>query len=307
MKESIFIAIASYLDPELPYTIIDCISKCSQPDKLHFGVCLQYDDAAETSKDILDYYCGIFNIKIDKYHFSESKGGCWARNKAQKFYSGETYSLQIDSHTRFIKNWDILIKKDYNDLLDRNFKKPLLTFLPPPYTRDDILGLDSDFHNSNNLDFLNFPKFTNMSDDYWLSYSGYSNQINTKFTSLPIKVLYGGFVFSKGDWVVEVEQDPFHYYTGEELALSIRSFTKGYDLFTPKQIVCFHRSHQKVPKKHINNNPKDIVNMYHRTAMDRLYKLINKQDIGKYGLGLDRSLEDYEKFAGISFKDKKIY
>ena len=45
-----------------------------------------------------------FNI-ID-IDYKESRGACWARHHIQKFYDNETYSLQLDSHHRFIKNWD---------------------------------------------------------------------------------------------------------------------------------------------------------------------------------------------------------
>ena len=45
--------------------------------------------------------------------------------------------------------------------------------------------------------------------------------------------------FTLGIWNEEVRQDPEHLYTGEELALSIRSFTHGYDLFNPSRNVAW--------------------------------------------------------------------
>jgi hypothetical protein len=36
----------------------------------------------------------------------EGKGPTWARYLAANLWSGQEYFLQIDSHTRFVKNWD---------------------------------------------------------------------------------------------------------------------------------------------------------------------------------------------------------
>ena len=46
----------------------------------------------------------IINVKdID------SLGVCWARHSVQQLYSGETYTLQIDSHMRFEQDWDEIL------------------------------------------------------------------------------------------------------------------------------------------------------------------------------------------------------
>ena len=42
----IFVAIAAYCDPILPWTLDDCLSKARNPENLRFGVCWQYDKHA---------------------------------------------------------------------------------------------------------------------------------------------------------------------------------------------------------------------------------------------------------------------
>ena len=44
-------------------------------------------------------------IILDIPH-NETNGTCWARNKIQTKYNGEDYTLQLDSHHRFVKGWD---------------------------------------------------------------------------------------------------------------------------------------------------------------------------------------------------------
>lgn len=306
MNQTIFISIASYLDYEIKYTILDCINKSYNPGNLYFSVCLQYDDKIGTSEKCLDDLVEKYNITVDKYHYSESKGGCWARQLAQLNYNYETYSLQVDSHTRFIQDWDKIIIKDYNNLLGKGIKKPLLSFLPPAYTRDDKLNKDLEFKQKENLSILQIPKIKFISKDFWPDYGGYNNQIDIEFKPKGITLVYGGFIFTAGKWVQEVEQDPLHYYTGEEFALAIRSYTFGYDFYTPSQIVAWHRAHPQVPKKHFNNNEKTIADNHHRVAMKRLKKLIMGNDLGKYGVGNIRTLEEYERFANIDIKNQKV-
>lgn len=306
MKDTIFIAIASFLDYEIQHTIIDCINKAKHPEKLSFSVCLQYDDNPDTSDKILDLLSDKYDITVDKFYYTDSQGGCWARQIAQQNYKNQTFSLQVDSHTRFIKNWDEIVVSNFYQLQSQGVNKPLLTFLPPSYARHDEIGIDYDFKHMYSLDRLNIPKFKRMSEDYWLEYIGYGDEISIGFKPTKIKILYGGFVFTEGKWVQEVEQDPEHYYTGEELALAIRSFTHGYDLYTPSQIVAWHRAHRKPLPKHFTINSEEIGKSKHNAAMVRLRKLIHNEDLDKYGLGTVRTLAEYEMYAGLNFKEKKI-
>ena len=303
---TIFVAIACYLDYELKHTILDCINKAKYPENLHFGVCLQYDENEGTNEHVLDFLESKLPIKILKYPYTESNGGCWARNLAQSLYDGETYHLQIDSHTRLIQNWDEIVINDYTEL-KKTVDKPLISFLPPCYSRMDDRGIDFDFKHIHELDKINHPKFEYITGEYWPSYGGYSNEQHTGYKPSSVIILYGGFVFSEGNWVVEVKQDPEHYYTGEELALTIRSYTKGYDIFTPNHIVAWHRAHPKTPKKHFNNNSEEIALTKHRHAISRLKMLIEGiGDLGEYGVGNVRTIDQYAEFAKIDFKTKTV-
>ena len=302
---TIFVAIACYLDYEIKHTILDCINKAKHPENLRFGVCLQYDENEGTNEHILDFLESKLPIKVLKYHYTESNGGCWARNLAQSLYDGETYHLQIDSHTRLIQNWDEIVINDYTEL-KKTVDKPLISFLPPSYSRFDELGIDYDFKNIQLLDKINIPKIERITTEYWPAYGGYGNEQHTNFKNVNAILLYGGFIFSEGKWIIEVEQDPEHYYTGEEFALAIRSYTHGYDIYTTSQIVAWHRAHPVAPKKHYNNNPEEISIGRHRHAMERLRMLVEKEDLGKYGFGTIRTIEQYGEFARIDFPNKTL-
>jgi len=300
-NKKIFVGIPSFIDKEIRETILDCYFKAKNGDNLVFGILLQYDDNFDTKSNILDDLSSFINIKVEKVHFSKSKGGSWARHQVQKLYSGEKYHLQIDAHYRFIKNWDSLLLHEYSEL-KKDYKKPIISFIGPPYHRNDELGIDFKFDYIDSLDMLNFPKIKYISDEYWVDFQGYTNVKSTNNINNQIPLLYCGFIFTEDNWINEIPADPKHYYTGEEFALSIRSYTHGYNIFLPTQILAWHRSngnhihHHDISKKSFK---------YHKTAVERLKKLINYEDLGKYGLGTDRQLSEYEQFAKINIKEKK--
>ena len=55
-NQNVFVAIAAYREPELRRTIENCIETAAHPERLRFGVCLQYDldGPAETQPGCLD-------------------------------------------------------------------------------------------------------------------------------------------------------------------------------------------------------------------------------------------------------------
>jgi hypothetical protein len=76
-------------------------------------------------------------------------------------------------------------------------------------------------------------------------------------------------------------------------------------MFTPSKILAWHRCHFNPLKKHFTNN-NEVGDAKHRHAMERLRKLIKGEDLGIYGLGNVRTIEDYGNFAGVDFKNKVL-
>ena len=121
----IFVQIASYRDPELVKTLKSMIENAKKPKNLRIGICRQFhpDDLF----DNLDEYKDDNRFRVLDVLYSESKGVCWARNQVQQLYDGEEYTMQIDSHMRFEKNWDDEFIKMIKQLQKKGFEKPLLT------------------------------------------------------------------------------------------------------------------------------------------------------------------------------------
>lgn len=144
---SVFIQIAAYRDPELVPTVLDCLAKAKNPDKLRIGICWQHaegDDIAQIAH--------LPQVRLIAVPYQESKGACWARAIAGELYDGEEFYMQIDSHHRFDEHWDAKIITMLTGLESDGVKKPLLTSYPPSYDpKNDPAGraqggVQIDFH-----------------------------------------------------------------------------------------------------------------------------------------------------------------
>lgn len=130
-EETIFVQIASYRDPQLLPTLKDMIDKADYPENLRIGIAWQHhkDDAW----DNLDKYKNDKRFRILDIEANDSKGVCWARNLVQQVYLNEKYTLQLDSHHRFVSGWDTLLIDMLKDLQIAGSPKPLITGYIPSF------------------------------------------------------------------------------------------------------------------------------------------------------------------------------
>ena len=297
----IFIAIAAYCDPELPRTLDDCLATAYRPGNLRFGICWQYDkrDAIDLSRFTAD---PRFRFSVHPYEASE--GGSWARSIAQQHWDGEAYTLQVDSHMKFEPGWDVSLLRMMRSL---PADKPLITINSPLFGRHE----DGRIWKQTDLGI----RTTRLAD--WSESSGWSTWFSWGARNLQnpglSRFVSGGFIFTLGSWTEEVRQDPEHYYWGEELAVTVRSYTHGYDLFLPDEIVAWHMEHRNGPPRRHWEHGKTVVEAKNRVAFDRLRKLVYSDDareqesLGRYGLGSQRSLQDYERYAGMDLRNKRAH
>lgn len=298
----IFIQIASYRDPELTKTIDDCISKAGNKDNLVFSIAHQFSESDFFSKD-LDKYRSDSRFKIIDIPFAESKGACWARNKLQQQYDNEEYTLQLDSHHRFIQNWDIELIKMLKDLQSEGYKKPLVTSYIPSYDPEN------DPEKRVNVPWqMNFDRFIPEGAIFFLpasipDYQNLSKPVAARFYS-------AHFCFTLGQFCKEVPHDPEYYFHGEEISIAVRAFTWGYDLFHPHKIIAWHEYTRKGRTKQWDDDKKWVEkNNSSHLKNRKLFEMDGeKRDIefGIYGFGTIRTLKDYERYAGISFNKRSV-
>lgn len=309
-KDKIFIQIASYRDPQLIPTIKDCISNAKYPENLIFCVAWQHGP-----DENIDEIKSLPNIKIIDIDYKQSKGACWARNQIQQRYDGEEYTLQLDSHHRFEKNWDEIVIGMYDQLKEKGHEKPLLTGYIPSFDPEN--DPEKRVQTPWRMDFDRFiPEgavfFLPASIDDW----------KDRNEPVPSRFYSAHFCFTSGSFCKEVPHDPEYYFHGEEISIAVRAFTHGYDLFHPHRIVAWHeytrkgrtkhwddhvgQSREELPDKKDWGQRNSECHKRNRVLFSMDGEDYNTIDWGIYGFGKSRTLKDYEKYAGIHFKKRAV-
>ena len=293
----IFVQIASYRDPQLIHTLRSLLDNATNPSNLKICIAHQYSDLDDFCNDI-NVYRNDDRFIIMDIPYENSLGCCWARNLIQQKYTDEKYTLQLDSHHRFVKGWDDLLISMLTSLQDDGFEKPLITTYLPSYNPSDESKVNETW-------WMQFDRFIPEGPVFFSPASFISDKpISSRFYS-------GHFAFTLGEFCNEVQHDPELYFHGEEITIAVRAYTHGYDLFHPHKIVAWHEYTRNGRVKHWDDDDmwwtKNTKSHYRTKAILGIDGICScTVDVKKYGLGSKRSLESYEAYAGIRFKDRKV-
>jgi glycosyltransferase involved in cell wall biosynthesis len=297
----IFIQIASYRDPQLILTLRDCIDKAKYPDNLVFSIAWQHSE--EDEWDHLNDFKDDPRFKIIDIDYKESQGACWARNKLQQNYDGEKYTFQLDSHHRFIENWDEECIEMIKQLQSKGYEKPLLTSYISSFNPEN------DPAERNQTPWkMNFDRFIPEGAVFFLPASIDNHKDLTE--PIPARFYSAHFCFTLGQFAIEVQHDPNYYFHGEEISIAARAYTWGYDLFHPHKIIAWHEYTRRGRRKQWDDDTKwSNKNTESHRRNRKLFGMdgeIRDIDFGIYDFGTVRSLKDYEKYAGISFSKRAV-
>ncbi|NML34754.1 GlcNAc-transferase family protein [Paraburkholderia antibiotica] len=324
--DSIFVQIASYRDSQLIPTLLDLIHHAKRPDLLRIVVCWQHA-ADETIADFWRRgfgkwrkervdgwaiqhlaYCDAKIELIDVPHLL-TQGACWARNLLQQRYGGERYTLQLDSHHRFVDAWDTLVIDMLESLRDES-PKPLLTTYLPMYDPDN-----DDARKSDEPRIMVYSRFS--AEGVVLFRSQTLSDWSMRTRPVRSRFYSAHFAFADGHFAETVQHDPGYFFHGEEISIAVRAFTHGYDLYSPHRLIGWHEYKRAYRVKMWNDHTHeaktrgDISEHWlerNERSFQRNRALLGvdgettaAEHFGKYGLGAERTLAEYEAYAGISF------
>jgi hypothetical protein len=295
----IFVQIASFRDPQLNPTLEDMIANAKYPENLRIGICNQYNPNDDFN---LDKFKDDSRFRIDNVLDTESQGVCWARHRVQQMYSGETYTLQIDSHMRFEKNWDKTLIDMIKRLQKKGYKKPLLTSY--------VSSFDPENEPKGRVREpwrMAFDRFTPEGCVFFLpeTIPGWEKLKEP----IPARFYSAHFCFTLGQFSVEVQHDPEYYFHGEEISIAVRAYTYGYDLFHPHKVVIWHEYTRKGRTKHWDVDKdwykKNEISHKKNRELLGIDNLVFSGDSSLY-FGNERTIRDYEKYSGILFEKRAI-
>lgn len=301
-KPKIFVQIASYRDPECQHTVEDLFDKARYPKRVNVGICWQFEKDLDQKCFEVPYKYPE-QVRVYEVPAKEGKGVCWARNITQSLWRGEEYTLVIDSHMRFVDYWDEVM---ISQLKACNSKKALLTAYPAAYTPPDKLE-------PNPRPTIQRPNFFDKIGDI----RG-KGEFLDKVPEKPLKGMFiaAGFMFSKSDVIEEVPYDPHMYFNQEEVSYALRLYTHGWDVYHPNKVMIYHYykkpGQTEIPLHWSDNSEWSKMQSIARKRFHHMvgHKVSDSpealEEIDKYELGTERTLEEFEKESGVDFKNLQV-
>ena len=199
-----------------------------------------------------DYgFCPTDNMRLRHILPKHSKGPTFGRYVGFLMYRGEQYVFMMDSHNRFVSNWDLLLVGMHKRLQkNQRVRKPVLSHYPEAW--------DNPADNSNGAD-RNAPLDNRGSTAYLCkaNFIGWGIPrlegivIARPSRPLPQPWAAAGFIFADGALVSQVPFDPHldYVFDGEEVTYSVRMFTHGWNIFSPSENVMYHYYTRKGAKR----------------------------------------------------------
>jgi hypothetical protein len=303
---TILLHLPAYRDPELVPTIKSALENAKYPKRIHFGICRQFSE--DDGFDNLDQWRSDKRFKIMDVPYKEAQGLPWARAQINEtLLTNEDYICQLDSHHRFEKDWDETLIEMHNGLEAKGYRPILAAYLPLYTPFNDPGGRTMEPWQQQFACF--YPHGTIFIRPGLLH--GWKEMTEPPMS----RFLSGHFCFARSQWAKEIRHDPEIYFSGEELNLTVRSYTHGWDLFHPHKLVVWHSTMREERSGILkwDDDAKNGVDWWRKQdhARKRIRVLLRTEedpniDLKGYDLGTVRSLRDYEKYAGVHFQTKSV-
>lgn len=321
LQSTIFVGLASYKEAELIPTIRSLFEKAEFPERIFVGVCEQdTQEKLDLTLQWLETFEFKANVRLKQFHYTQSKGAGWARSTANQMYQKEDYYLQIDGHSRLIKNWDSTIVKTYLELEERQTnidtqmslpykRKIVISQHPTPYHKATE-GKDETYEDTYvfNSEFFEFY----MTGVLLGRATWYTKKLEEPVANA---VISAAFLFGRGIILEEVPINPTTYFYGEEATYGLRLFTNGYVVYHLHYNVVFHDYERPLDNKHWSDHVTENTEVnnsfwadYDNASVLYYKELVKGTLVGKevWGIGTVRPIMEYELINDLSFEQQRI-
>lgn len=295
VMNTIFISIASYRDPDLINTVKSAYNNAKYPENLFFSIVSQDDKEKHPDLNFIPEN----QIRYVKHKWEDSLGTCWAREIASRDINTK-YFFQIDSHSRFKKEWDEIILNQYLKYQEFWGNRIVMSNYPGSLrinweTEEDELH---DWPHPYKLG----PKWDEAGHTIsavWIDTIYYENGEEVYFAS-------ANNLFCESELIKEVPYDKELYFTGEEPTLTLRFYTSGIKIINPSVPYMYTNYDRENGKREFHwvdhNNWWEL----NKKSYGRIKKImLNDKSMGIFGVKDDMLYNEYQEKTGISFHDKK--
>jgi len=356
---SIFMSLASFRDHLLGATLKDAFRKAEHPERLYVGAVIQncfgdeyvcktgaqvvgtdkngkpqtkVSDAPPDKNGVEEFctdpsfkkYCEAGQIRVLYVNETESLGPAAARYYASKLWGGETYYLQADAHLRFAPKFDTRYVDEVKAA--KAYPKAVLSSYPPGFSEGD-----PDYVGGTTGARLCTCEFSHSDVEQHIIRINVGSHCTNDQVHGPTQIAFiaAGFFFVRAEFLKDVPFDPFlpWCFMGEEIALSSRAWTSGWDIYAPRQNLIAHQyrpGRMGLPKfwgsvGRLFGRPGPGFNTRLQTKLiKRVKNLVGYPDVSKeqvkkdgdelvltdlefYGMGSERTREAYIDLTNIDF------
>lgn len=293
---SIFVSIIAYRDAELPQTVRQLIDNADHPDQLHFGIVTQ------DLKSKHPNFEHIPNMKHIKMHWSQAQGAGYARAMAMDLYDGQDYFFQTDSHMLFAKGWDtdlVNMLKESQELAGT--EKVILGQFPAPYYYDsqNVIQRPTDDAKHSHL-----PSWTSVVLSWAGVWAGNREPMEDLSQPHESHTVLGALLFAPGFITSEIPYDPEISFMGEEVCFAIRAYTRGWKMYAPNKMVCWHHYTRKnLPKVWADDTSERKWMDIEARSQTKIKDVLLGNEVGVFGIGDYQLYRDYQEMIGINFAE----
>jgi hypothetical protein len=287
---SIFIQISAYRDRELQKTIQDALAKASGQYELRFGVHELIADGDEVVE------LGVPTLTSVA---PENLGVNAGRYLANSLYDGEDYYFQIDSHMRFVPNWDSAAVAGIKYYQAQGIAKPLMTMYPGNYWYED--GVEK---------FDSIENFTPTKISFHEKPQQFVDTVAPSQMAVPTTSacaytysVSAANIFTLGEFA-NLPRDTRIMFWGEEILTAATAFCHGFDLVVPTAPLVWHlyhsgQSYQATGRHHAwldySHQWNELVEASKGSLEESLFALDGV-----------RSLQEFGQFAGVDFESREL-
>lgn len=295
--KTIFVNIPSYHDPEIWETISNLLGNAKYPERVFFGVTNQ-TDAKELHEGVLPSFP---NVSMDILEPGSLVGCQPARLNSHKFYNNQDYYLNIDSHMRSIRWWDEELIADFEDLQSREGGAVITSYVAA-YDKDqdgnDSIP-DANYSTMFHMSESNIENFKNNGIPQFCAYT------HTYGIELPSPYVSGHFFFTSRQAMLDAPFVKEVMFTEEEIFMAVRFFTAGYNIFTPKRTYIYHRYGRGGRRLFWEDFPEKW-HMADKSSRDFVVNVLENNIVSKNGILSKRTLQEFEEYSGIQFKNREL-
>ncbi|MCL2095132.1 hypothetical protein FWH13_03360 [Candidatus Saccharibacteria bacterium] len=285
-KPTILIGIASYRDAELPNTINSCLEHAKNPQNLTFAIINQYDLEQGKLTEVKA------PLKLTQFDYRLGRGVGYARRLMTDLWTDEDFALQIDAHTRFQQDWDLILLEEWRKCNDQ---RAILSTYPQPWEYRE----NGEIHHKpyKTPVIIGIKKRTDHIPVFISHLASADGQ-----NPLPIIGASGGFQFGPGEmfavpYVREV------CFTGEEFIRAFQLYSHGFNFYSPRRLPLSHLYHRK-DTRYWQDMPKNGEQELYTNLTKTSHTFIKDLLAGKLTyyhryFGSTHSLQDYSKLLNF--------